>query len=58
MIPHCVWRDSAGGVTGVAKLGRSMLRPYEEEERFLTAHADAFAGANGEEKVGMLRLIS
>ena len=27
----------------------------EEEERFLSAQADAFAGANAEEKVGLLR---
>ena len=27
----------------------------EEEERFLSAQADAFAGANAGEKVGLLR---
>ena len=27
----------------------------KEEERFLSAQADAFAGANAEEKVGLLR---
>ncbi len=29
--------------------------PRKEEERFLSAQADAFAGANAEEKVGLLR---
>ena len=27
----------------------------EEEERFLTTQADAFAGANAGEKIGLLR---
>jgi hypothetical protein len=27
----------------------------KEEERFLSAQADAFAGANAEEKIGLLR---
>jgi hypothetical protein len=27
----------------------------EEEERFLSAQADAFAGAKAEEKIGLLR---
>jgi hypothetical protein len=33
----------------------SVRRPRKEEERFLSAQADAFAGANAEEKVGPLR---
>jgi hypothetical protein len=37
----------------------SIRRPasfeIEEEERFLSAQADAFAGAKAEEKVGRLR---
>ncbi len=31
------------------------LAERKEEERFLSAQADAFAGANAEEKVGLLR---
>jgi hypothetical protein len=31
------------------------LGEERKEERFLSAQADAFAGANAEEKVGLLR---
>jgi hypothetical protein len=34
---------------------RSMPREAEIEERFLSEQADRFAGANREEKVGLLR---
>ncbi len=43
-------------------IGGVMRRPFKNrmastrsEERFLSAQADAFAGANAEERVGLLR---
>jgi len=33
----------------------SLHKPKKEAERFLSAQAAAFAGANAEEKVGLLR---
>ncbi|OLB34287.1 MAG: hypothetical protein AUH11_18595 [Acidobacteria bacterium 13_2_20CM_57_17] len=32
----------------------SSVRPMQEEERFLSSQADAFAGVKAEEKVGLL----
>jgi len=39
--------ESSAGVVSVHQI--------EKEERFLSTQADTFAGAKGEEKVGMLR---
>jgi hypothetical protein len=40
---------------GVMVQRSSVRRPRKEEERFLSAQADRFAGAKREEKVGLLR---
>jgi hypothetical protein len=33
----------------------SRRKPTKKKERFLSTQADAFAGANAEEKIGLLR---
>jgi hypothetical protein len=40
---------------GPDRVGAGKPHPYEGTERFLAAQADAFAGANAEEEVGLLR---
>jgi len=40
---------------GMVQRSFGAARRRKEEERFLSAQADAFAGANAEEKVGLLR---
>ncbi len=58
-------RDKAGGMGSEERFiaarfalmvhRSSLRRPRKEEERFLSAQADRFAGAKREEKVGLLR---
>jgi hypothetical protein len=50
-----MWRGKIESRNWKREKGKRERKSGEEQERFLSARADAFAGAKAEEKVGSLR---